>query len=352
MSNSKLLFRSLALVLVSSISLASTGCGSSVDSTSQHVSSHGNVSIPSTTTTENSTTTTSRTGGAPSPKFLVVTPSSQPSTTTTTLSPTSSTSTSTTSTTTPQPVAPIHAAVFGDSLTTNSAPYIDQELDSITSPGTITPVIYDAPGKALCDFLSQMQTVATTLHPEVVAIEFGGNDFSPCTSASSQSGFPAVVNQYQNDLTTAISTFLSNGTEHIIVIGPPLPSPTFFAYPYAPYQAVKAMYASYVPSLNNPAVTYFDTSPWIDDPVTHSFTQYLPCKSIEISEGNCTGPVINGVPNNVVRFTDGAHLCAAMDTATYICQGYAPGAWRMSNAVVTAIAQAFTPAYSPKPEGP
>jgi len=252
--------------------------------------------------------------------------------------------------TTPQ-APPIQAAIFGDSLITNANPYLIEDLGAMTSPGHILTTVEQQPGSALCQFLPQMQTIATTIHPQVVALEFAGNAFSPCISNAQSQGFSAVVAQYQADLSTAINIFLSNGTAHVIVIGAPVPSATSLYANFSPYADVKNMYASFVPSLNNPAVTYFDASPWVEDPVTHSFTQYLPCKPLEIWTGNCTGPSINGVQNNIVRYSDGAHLCAQM-APNFTCVGYASGAWRMANAISTAIAEAFNPQYAPLPTGP
>ena len=261
-----------------------------------------------------------------------------------------------TTTTTTAPAPTIQAAIFGDSLTANASPYITQDLAAVTTPGQIQATIYPHPGAAICDVLPQMESVATTTHPQVVVIEFGGNDFTPCISAAAASGSPyaAVITQYQTNLQTAINIFLSNGTTHVIVIAPPVPSTASPFYAHAPYPGVNAMYASFVPSLSNPAVTYFAASPWVVDPVTQQFTDYLPCKPDEISSGNCTGPVVNGVQNNQVRYLpDQAHLCVNMDSLyTANCIGYASGAWRMANAVVTAMTQVFSPAYSPQPVGP
>jgi hypothetical protein len=67
----------------------------------------------------------------------------------------------------------------------------------------------------------------------------------------------------------------------------------------------------------------------------HKFAMTLPC----LPKEPCTGPVVNGVRNNVVRSPDRAHLCPIDPGFGKPCTVYSSGAYRFALAIAQAIEQ-------------
>ena len=87
-------------------------------------------------------------------------------------------------------------------------------------------------------------------------------------------------------------------------------------------------------------MTYVDAGAAVEGP-GGTFTSTLPCLAAE----RCTGPVVNGVPSNIVRSPDGGHFCpnssgnAAGQVGT--CDTYSSGAFRYAAAIAAPIRADF-----------
>ena len=226
--------------------------------------------------------------------------------------------------------------VFGDSMQTQSFHYISNDLQRMSAPPKLINHVF--PGLAICDFLYQMHMDATTIHPDVVLILFIGNDFTPCMATSAASGTSAVAAQYARDITTAVNTFLTNGTRAIYVFGGPT-APTQYE---GLIGAVRAAEESAVTAFNSPNVKWVDAGTSVESPGTEAFSLTRACVPYEINHRLCRGPILNGVPQNLVRIKDG-HFCKWPWPKGYFCAG----AWRFGNAEVTALMNGLH--WTPRP---
>jgi hypothetical protein len=67
----------------------------------------------------------------------------------------------------------------------------------------------------------------------------------------------------------------------------------------------------------------------------HKFVKTLPCLRGE----PCTGPVVDGVRNNIVRAPDDAHFCPVATPLGNPCPVYASGGYRFARAIAEAVKQ-------------
>src|SRR4051794_9031338 len=69
--------------------------------------------------------------------------------------------------------APKRVALFGDSLTFESATYWDTMMNA---SGRYDAQQVSVPGIAICDLFPEMEDVRDHKHPDIVAFQFVGND--------------------------------------------------------------------------------------------------------------------------------------------------------------------------------
>ncbi len=236
----------------------------------------------------------------------------------------------------PNPTPPTSAKVelWGDSLSFQSNPYLKQILAA--QNGVLPITTYGYPGTALCDWLSQIQTVTQGASAnDVVVLEFAGDAMTPCITAAGAKGYSATIAQYESDLRATITTMLANGVGHIIVVGIPATGPPGGSQTFEP--ALNVMYQQTVASFNNAPVTYVVSGTQIDDPITGGFTMYRACLPYEILKSLCTGPMASGVQTNIVRNPDGVHFCVSSSDYPFPCLTWSSGAWRFASAMATAV---------------
>ena len=93
-------------------------------------------------------------------------------------------------------------------------------------------------------------------------------------------------------------------------------------------------------------MTYVDAGASVEGP-GGVYTQTLPCFIGE----PCTGPVVEGVPSNVVRSADGVHFCPVAEVDDR-CPVYSSGAFRFAGAMVHARRSGLVPdGITPSREG-
>ena len=220
--------------------------------------------------------------------------------------------------------------VFGDSMQTQAYKYIWFDIQQMTTPPKLVSHMW--PGTAICDWLSRMQTDATTLHPVAVLLTFVGNNSTPCISAAQATSPAAVAAQYGADLTTAINYFMNNGTKYVFVDTGPTEPASIETYA----GLVRTAQEKAVAALKNPDVKWVNSGASVNQPSTGAFSLLRPCVAYEVAHQLCSGPVINHVANNYVRITDG-HFCTWPTPRGIFC----PGGWRFANAEATALMNAF-----------
>jgi lysophospholipase L1-like esterase/ribosomal protein L24E len=230
----------------------------------------------------------------------------------------------------------LHLVAIGDSLTTQSASYLAADVAQLSA----TPVNLtadDFPGTAPCDWLTRTQgrpsidDIAAT-HPDIVTIEFVGNDVTSCAAPAQANG--TLVTQYTNDLSTIIAKLLAAGVSHVIVIGPPALAPTAQFTPAAVSGQIFTAESALANSSPSPAVSFLDAGRAVETP-TGAFTQTLPCLSFEIAQHLCAAIPAGPPTYENVRAPDGIHFCVSGPYFT--CTGYASGAARFSGAIVAGI---------------
>jgi hypothetical protein len=253
---------------------------------------------------------------------------SSSSSTTTAAAPAPSTTTPTLGATTTTAPRPTQVAVFGDSLSWEVQPYYDQLIRADKD----VPHTYDTfGGTAICDWLTRMREVEAQYHPQVVELEFSGNNLTPCMKNLElyTSGY---YDQYRADTLSAIDIFVPGGA-HVYLIGAPITKKQSEGVPT--WERLNQQYAA-IAATDPQHVTYVPAGSAVEGP-DGTFTTTLPC----LPGQPCTGPTVNGVPSNVVRSTDGTHFCPTKEGDVHgvveRCGVYSSGAYRFASAMVNAV---------------
>ncbi len=235
--------------------------------------------------------------------------------------------------------APVKVAVFGDSLTTQSFPMLATDL-SFVGPTALDVQNDSFPGTAPCDWQTptdgrpSMSQVESSFHPDVVVLEFVGNNGTSCINGAGSAGPIPMAWQYATDLGQAITMFEAAGVSHIIVVGGPAIAPSANFSPAAIQGWIRFFEWAITVVANTPRVTWIDGGASVDQ-FMGGYTSTLPCAGIERWFGLCVGlPSMFG-PAEPVRADDGIHLC---DPGPFFnCTSYSSGAWRFAGDEARAI---------------
>jgi hypothetical protein len=223
---------------------------------------------------------------------------------------------------------PARVVLFGDSLSGEAQPYYTKLMAATGQ----TVLVYDSfGGTAVCDWLPTMRRVEATIHPNAVELEFSGNALTPCMDGI-KPDTAAYYRKYKADTEAAIKIFVPAGA-HVYLIGAPI-SRSEKSDPNW-QDAVNRQYADIAHS--DPIhLTYVDAGAAVETP-SHTYAQTLPCLPLE----PCIGPVVDGVPSNIVRSPDGVHFCpvSSGNRAGIVggCASYSSGAFRYAVAIVVAL---------------
>jgi hypothetical protein len=223
---------------------------------------------------------------------------------------------------------PARVVLFGDSLSGEAYPYY---TTLVKATGQNVLAFDSLGGTATCDWLPTMRRVEATVHPTAVELQFSGNALTPCMEGF-KTGTPAYYSKFRADTEAAINIFVPSGA-HVYLIGAPI-TRSEQADPNW-HDTLNREYAQIVYS--DPVhLTYVDAGAAVETP-SHTFAQTLPCLPVE----SCTGPLVDGVPSNVVRSPDGTHFCPVRSTtragAIDACPSYSSGAFRYAVAMVVAL---------------
>ena len=226
---------------------------------------------------------------------------------------------------------PARVAVYGDSLAQQAQPYFKRLM---AAEDTSNTTYYSSHGgTALCDWLGRMRTTAKTTHFQAVMLEFSGNALTRCMA---KVGYytPAYYAKYRADTMAAIATWVPTGA-HVFLVGAPVTRKQQQSVPN--WDALNLQYAQ-IAAADPQHVTYVDAGVAVEGP-GGTYARTLPCSIGE----PCTGPVVNGVPSNVVRSADGVHFCPVAEVHES-CPAYSAGAFRFAAAMVHGLVTAPGPA--------
>ena len=206
--------------------------------------------------------------------------------------------------------------LYGDSLSVQSNIPIS---NAITGAG-LTFVSHSFGGLALCDALGEMRTdAASTTRPKVVVVAYIGNNRFPCMQHADGTPLTGadLRNKYYADLATVHNIWAPLSVPVVLLGAPATATDDHVAFDQMLQQAASDF-----------GFTYEDVTP--DLSPGNVFASSLPCESYEsVAQGTCTGPVIDGVQDNIVRSSDGVHLCPDVtgvhSSVTPDCAVYASG---------------------------
>jgi hypothetical protein len=221
--------------------------------------------------------------------------------------------------------------LYGDSLSAEASTAFVDEL-ARTSDAEV--VVRAVPGEAPCDALGTMRA-DVALEPEVVVIQYVGNNATPCTRGPGGEPLtgPALVERAEADVRTATELFVTAGARVVLVGGPHAPG--------LPGEATLEIAEAYNAVVNEWAgrdlgrVRYADAAATVTGP-DHRYVDRLPCRA---DEGPADGCVDGEV---VVRAEDRIHFCPVTH-AELACPVPAPGAARFGEEMARVVRVALDP---------
>ncbi len=223
----------------------------------------------------------------------------------------------------PNPPHALTVSSWGDSMASETSKFLPGALDQQTTTN-ITFENHSFPGTSVCNYVDSgdIAADASSVEPEVVALQFSGDLFTACASRLGK-GRPLAdyAQMSAGDVKAAIETYLRQDPrlEHVVVLLPPPSSP---GGTQAYITLLDADYESVVRALRDPRVRVASGPAASVSKPDGAFTWTLPCTHQEKRAGVCFG----AGRVNTVRSPTG-HFCIPTS-----CTGFQPGAWRFVNA--------------------
>jgi hypothetical protein len=214
---------------------------------------------------------------------------------------------------------PPKVAVVGDSLVVQSTTYLTQQLRD----RDVEPKVAGLSGSATCDLFGPIEELRDDFDPDVVAVSFSGNALGSCMRHADGSALSDAeyVDKYRKDTEHVIEMF--DDDTPVYLVGAPVSG--------TPDERVARIYHE-LAAKRDDNVHYVDGGKYAAP--HHTFAKTLPCMR---GEPECTGPVIGGVRNNVVRAPDDAHFCPVDKATDEPCPVYSSGAYRFARAITEAV---------------
>jgi hypothetical protein len=220
-------------------------------------------------------------------------------------------------------------AIYGDSIMFESAGVVAKNLASHKG---WKEAMSSFPGSAPCDWLAQLKSDLTQLHPGVVVLETMGNDATTCmTRVTGSRGSRAYYNEYRSNFDTYFGDATKAGAKVVFIQPIPVLSSRFNGVLEHLTEIAKTEAAKYpdvsISSAPRDAVT-----------VSGRFVMKKACLPRETVAMGCN----KTTREIIVRAPDHVHLCPTGYPAPYSfftgCSVYSSGAVRHGSAVVdTAI---------------
>jgi hypothetical protein len=223
------------------------------------------------------------------------------------------------------PARPHRVLLYGDSLSSQSNVYFRELL---TEGGDVELTSRAVAGTALCGWFDTMHEDARAVQPDVVILQFAGNNLPECVRGGPDDDVPLLretADVYEDDLQTALTIFVSQGARVYVVAPPGNVGETEPAGPLEDRYAQVALAFS-------PEVQLVEAGLALrgDDGVYRST---MPCLA---AEGESEGCADGRIP---VRASDGGHFCDDDTGPSGACAAYASGAFRYARAMAEPVRQ-------------
>jgi hypothetical protein len=218
--------------------------------------------------------------------------------------------------------------VFGDSLVTQSEPYLTVVARALDMRARARA----SGGIAPCDALEPLAHEVRTSRPSIVVLAFSGNSLSDCMRGGDGQLLQgaAVVAKYRSDTEAAIRIATHAGIPMVLA------SPPTSQQSGAAWEALDAAYRD-LAAANQPQVQYTDAGVQIA-PDGH-FVAEQRCLPFELSFAATRAMCAGDAGSIRVRSPDGVHFCSdpsSAKSAATSCSTYSSGALRYAIALVTA----------------
>jgi hypothetical protein len=226
--------------------------------------------------------------------------------------------------------------LYGDSLSLEASGAFQAALERTSDAEVLLRVV---PATSVCDARPTMEQDVPA-GPDVVVIQFVGNNSSPCTAGPD--GAPltgqGLADRTAADARAAVEMWTDAGARVVLVGGP--------AAPGLPGGADAAIAEAYNRIVNEWAgrdlgrVRYADAAAAVSGP-GHEYAARLPCRDGEGERDGCTDGEVT------VRSPDRIHFCPAdaRDDDTIACPVPSPGAVRFGDEMARVTRLALDPGY-------
>jgi hypothetical protein len=232
---------------------------------------------------------------------------------------------------TPARPAGIRVEVWGDSIAYQAAPYINYFIDASGKAHARTHVF---PATAICDAISDIRSELDPhnpngYHPNRIVLVYSGVALYPCMKDAN--GVPlagqALIDKYAADARTVIAIAAQ---VHVPVYFASTPIFKQDAARYVNDTPLGVMYSTLPAAFPGGMVRFIDAALSVE---WHGhYTDTLPCLPFE----HCTGRWPDGVPDVVVRESDGKHFCPVPEFF-FNCPVPMPGAMRYGAAITSRV---------------
>jgi lysophospholipase L1-like esterase len=226
--------------------------------------------------------------------------------------------------------------LFGDSLVLQASHYWRDQMQADGFDASQSSYA----GTNTCDWFAKMRTIESTWHPDVVVLSFGGNDLTKCMrhadgSRLSTAEFRA---KFRRDTEHALSLFPAVHAFYLIAPPAMYDGDDRFGSMYRKVAASRPD-VHYVDggSVVTPDRQWLRTLPCLPAETDAQTARGAPAATTTIDHLACSGPVVNGVRENVVRAPDRVHFCPVAIPFGARCPVYSPGAYRYATTIADAI---------------
>jgi hypothetical protein len=225
--------------------------------------------------------------------------------------------------------------LYGDSLSVEARDVFAARVRATTAADV---VLRPVAGLSPCDARPGMDD-DVALQPDVVVIQFVGNNESPCSRGPDGEHLTgqALADRYESDVREIVEMWAAAGTRVVLVGGPTAPG--------LPGEASDQIADAYNRIVNEWAgrdlgrVRYADAAATVTGP-DHDFVTQLPCRDSEDAAAGCAEGEVT------VRSPDRIHFCPTeLAEDTILCLGPSPGAVRFGEEMARVAGMALDPGY-------
>jgi hypothetical protein len=232
----------------------------------------------------------------------------------------------------PAGAAPRRVTIYGDSLTVQATPYLEQMAPRFRVDLTVRA----APGTAPCDYVPVLRDDLESSPPDVVVLAFSGNSFITCMRDASGNPLTgdALLAKYRDDVEAAVAD-ATRAHRPIVLASPPVATGREIEW-----RLLDAFYRELAAA--RPRVHYLDAGAGIA-PHGH-FALEQRCLRAETKMAE-TASICRSTRSRIaVRSPDGLHFCGELNQpAPLRCPEYASGAQRYATNLLRGATEVQAP---------